>query len=197
MHRLPTVDPDEYALLNREFGPAVRRAYTVAMSSASLDYWLKTIRQTRRGEVGMVILRPSGRILVHTKEFYPGGVFRIPTGGISWGEGVLDALAREVWEETGLAAEVLRFLAVLEYRFTDGVRDIPFVTYLFLLRHGAGVVMLQDADERIAGFDEIEIPHLHRMADVLERLEGDWLDWGQFRAVAHRLAAELLVGKDA
>lgn len=196
LQRFPTVDEREYALLNRRFGPAVRRTCDVVMSPASLDHWLKVIQQNRRGEVGMVILRPSGRVLVHTKEFYPDGVFRFPTGGIAWGESVLHALEREVWEETELTAEILRPLAVLEYRFTDGAREIPFVTYLFLLRHAPGNPSLQDADERIAGFDEVEKSQLYRVADALERLGGDWLDWGRFRTVAHRLAAELLSGAD-
>lgn len=196
MQKLPAVDEREYASLNGRFGPAVRRTYEIAMSPSSLDYWLKVIRESRPGEVAMVILRPSGRLLVHTKEFYPDGVFRLPTGGISWGEHVLDALEREVWEETGLAAEVLRFLAVLEYRFTDGTRQIPFLTYLFLLRHAPGNPSLQDAGERISGFDEVEASELNQVADALEGLGDDWLDWGRFRAVAHRVAAELLRGAD-
>lgn len=192
MARFPSVDPEEYNLLNREFGPAVRRTCDVAMSPMGLDYWLKVVREGRRGEVGMVILRPSGRVLVHTKDFYPGAVFRIPTGGISWGETVLDALKREVWEETGLTAEVLRFLAAAEYRFADGARELPFVTYLFLLRQAAGAPLPQDSGERIAEFDEVEIPDLLRLAEILEGLKGEWAEWGRFRAVAHRLAAELL-----
>ena len=192
MTRFPAVDPEEYDLLNRKLGPAVRRTCDVAMSPTGLDYWLKVVQEGRRGEVGMVILRPSGRVLVHTKDFYPGAVFRIPTGGISWGESVLDALKREVWEETGLTAEVLRFLAVVEYRFADGARELPFVTYLFLLRHAAGTPLPQDSEEQIARFDEVEIPDLLRLAEILEGLKDDWAEWGQFRAVAHRLAAELL-----
>ncbi|MGB9594194.1 MAG: NUDIX hydrolase, partial [Anaerolineae bacterium] len=130
---LACVDEAEYAQLAQDYGPCVRRTYEMPISSASLDEWARKLGENRRGEVGMVIVSPAGQVLTHTKSFYPAGVFRIPTGGIGQEEPVLDALRREVWEETGLDAEVQRLLAVVEYRFTNGAREVRFATYLFLL----------------------------------------------------------------
>src|SRR5690606_6509524 len=67
----------------------------------------------KQGEVALLILRPGGKLLLHTKRFYPPGIFRIPTGSIELGERVWDALWREMREETGLKADLLRFLAVV------------------------------------------------------------------------------------
>lgn len=186
------VDEAEYAQLARAFGPCVRMAYEIPMSAASLDEWTQRLARGRRGEVGMVIVNPAGKVLTHTKSFYPAGIFRIPTGGIGHDERVLDALRREVWEETGLEAEVQRLLAVLEYRFTGDAREVRFATYLFLLRADGREPRLQDANERIAAFRQDDIAGLRRIAEQLEGLSGDWNDWGRFRAVAHRVAAEVL-----
>lgn len=186
------VDEAEYAQLTQAFGPCVRRTYEVPMSAASLDEWAQRVAGGRRGEVGMVITDRAGQILTHTKPFYPAGVFRIPTGGIGASEGVLDALRREVWEETGLEADVRRLLAVVEYRFTDGAREVRFATYLFLLQTDGGAPRAQDANERIMAFGGTDAAGLLRVAEQLESLPGDWSDWGRFRAVAHRVAAETL-----
>jgi 8-oxo-dGTP pyrophosphatase MutT (NUDIX family) len=167
-------------------------AYEIPMSAASLDEWTQRLARGRRGEVGMVIVNPAGKVLTHTKSFYPAGIFRIPTGGIGHDERVLDALRREVWEETGLEAEVQRLLAVLEHRFTGDAREVRFATYLFLLRADGREPRLQDANERIAAFRQDDIAGLRRIAEQLEGLSGGWDDWGRFRAVAHRVAAEVL-----
>jgi len=189
---LPAIDPEEVAGLERQFGPCARRTCVVPMRPESVDFWAKALSSNRRAEVGMVILCPSGKILVHTKDFYPKGTFRIPTGGIRPDESVLDGLRRELWEETGLRAEVLRFLAVLEHHITDGEREVLFVTYLFLLRQNSCEVSQQDSDERIAEFREVDAAGLAAAAEGMERLPEDWDDWGRLRAVANRAAAELL-----
>lgn len=186
------VSETEYAQLVKAFGPCVRRTYGVSMSGASVEEWAQRVARGRRGEVGMIIVESGGHILTHTKPFYPAGVFRIPTGGIGEKEGVLDALRREVWEETGLEAEVRRLLAVVEYRFTDGVREVLFATYLFMLESDGSEPRLQDEHELTTAFGWTDGTGLLRIAEQLERLPGDWGDWGRFRAVAHRVAAEAL-----
>lgn len=189
---LPPIDPEEVARLEREFGPCAHLSYDVPMSASSLDYWLRRIPSRRRAEVGMVIVGPDGRVLTHTKPHYPGGTFRILTGGIKPRERVLPAIRREVWEETGLNAAIERLLAVLHYRFTDGARQLPFATYLFLVRSDGSAPSPQDKDERISEFREMLPGDLMGVAHTLESLPEKWDDWGRFRAIANRVAAELL-----
>ena len=82
---------------------AARFGRPVAVNAVIDDRFREPIwKRDRYGEVCMVIRRPNGRVLESIKTFYPRGAFRLPTGGIHHGEGVLDSLGRETREETGL-----------------------------------------------------------------------------------------------
>ncbi len=135
----------------------------------------------RRSEVAMAIRRPSGGILLQTKEFYPAGTFRLPTGGIKEGEDVEHALLREVHEESNLDVEIERLVAVIDHSVVGG--RTPFRSYLFLLRETGGTLKVNDPDERISGWDERDRAGLESAAANLRDLEGTWRRWGQFRAV--------------
>lgn len=158
-------------------------------------------KRDRYGEVCMVIRRPSGNILLSIKTFYPRGAYRLPTGGIHHGEGVLASLERETREETGLDTVIRRFLARIDYR-PLAVPDGPpvFHTFAFLLDEVSGSLGTLDPDERIEAWREIDPSGLRAVADRLDRLEsagsldigGDWAAWGRFRAIVHREVAEAL-----
>lgn len=189
--------------LARRYGSPLR--VRAPLRTASFDPLTKP---DRFGEVAMVIRRASGSILLSTKEFYPPGAYRIPTGGISHGEGVLDALLRESHEETGLYVEVRRFLAWIDYVVPtdDGSSVGPapsaaFHTFAFLLDERGGTLGSLDPGERILGYREVGPRDLFSVALGLESttsrqsadIGGDWRDWGAFRAVVHRAVAEALV----
>ena len=163
----------------------------------------------------MVVRRPSGRLLVSTKAFYPLGVYRLMTGGVEAGETVHAALLRETLEETGLQTEVRRFLAALAYRtaatLAAGSAEPVFYTYAFLLDEVGGTLGALDEHERIEAYREIETDDLPALAaaldglaitapDVLAAHPGadpaldprGWWDWGRFRAVVHRAVHEAL-----
>jgi ADP-ribose pyrophosphatase YjhB (NUDIX family) len=153
----------------------------------------------RFGEVCMVIRRPSGRLLLSIKTFYPRGAYRLPTGGIHHGEGIHDALVREAHEGTGLELDVERFLAHIAY---TGARQphALFHTFAFLLRERGGVLGAIDTSEQIEDWREIAPSELPRVAETLSHLEsagtrdigGDWRAWGGFRAVVHRVVHDAL-----
>ena len=149
----------------------------------------------------MVILRPSGKVLLSIKTFYPRGAFRLPTGGIHHGEGVVESLRRETAEETGLTTEVRRFLARISYRPLSAPDDPPvFHTFAFLLEETGGRLGALDETERIEEWREVAPSELHAVADLLDHLAsegsedigGDWAAWGRFRAVVHRAVARAL-----
>jgi ADP-ribose pyrophosphatase YjhB (NUDIX family) len=187
--------PEEIQSLASKFGEPHRQTCDMEVSQATYRAWsrkLSTGPVACRGEVIMVIVRPNGNVLLHTKDFYPSGVYRLLTGRVLWHEGVETALQREVVEETSLNVTVERFLGLLEYQFHCEGNTLPFVSYLFQLRERGGELCCRDQGEGITDFREASISELSHIAAQLERLEPQWQDWGNFRAVAHYLTQELL-----
>ncbi len=154
----------------------------------------------RYGEVCMVIRRPNGRLLTMIKTFYPRGGYRLMTGGINFGEPILDALLRETYEETGLEVQVSRFLAAVSYHVSSLSPQARFYTFAFLLDEISGTLGAIDLEERVESYHEILPSDLPALADFLARVPshtnkdfgGDWHDWGIFRSVIHRLVWQAL-----
>lgn len=154
----------------------------------------------RYGEVCMVVRRHSGHLITMTKSFYPRGSFRLPTGGINFGENVYDAVLRETYEETGLEVKVTQFLAALAYRVPRLSETPIFYTFAFLLDEVSGVLAPIDESEQVEAYREIfpsELPTLvafleHVMPEASDKIGGNWHDWGIFRAAIHRAVAEKL-----
>jgi 8-oxo-dGTP pyrophosphatase MutT (NUDIX family) len=152
----------------------------------------------RYGEVCMVVRRKNGRLLTMTKTFYPKGAYRLPTGGINYGESIHDALLRETNEETGLQVSINRFLAAVAYRVPAVNTQPLFYTFAFLLDEVSGTLGAIDETERIEAFREIEPAELPTLAAFLEavkngysdEIDGLWNDWGHFRAVIHHVVWE-------
>ncbi len=154
------------------------------------------VSRTRIAEVCLVYQRPNSKLLTITKPFYPAAVYRLPTGSILPGESVMEALERESLEETGLQAQILRYLAHITYQHNDGRL---FHSYVFMLA-AYGTPQPQDHLEQISDFQEVAAPGLLEIAQKLEGLPPDfskelgatWADWGKFRAVVHQVAAQAL-----
>jgi ADP-ribose pyrophosphatase YjhB (NUDIX family) len=142
----------------------------------------------RRAEVAMAIRRPTGAILLQTKEFYPAGAYRLPTGGIKEGEDVEHALLREVEEESNLDVEIERFVAAIEYLGPEG--RPAFRSYLYLLRETGGVLRVNDPKERISGWEARDAAGLRDAIANLRSLGGTWTQWGRFRALVLEVLIE-------
>ncbi len=191
----PLVDPQEIGRLASQFGEPCHRCHTMKVSRPTYDRWAQKISSgpvACRGEVIMVIVRPNGQVLLHTKDFYPQGVYRLLSGRVLWTDDVEQTLGREVAEETNLDTSVERFLGLIEYEFRCLERTVPFVSYIFELHERGGKLCCLDRGEGITDFREAPISELSLIAAQLENLESGWNDWGQFRAVAHHMVGELL-----
>ncbi len=188
------INEDELSELSARYGSGQRHQVTVDISAVAYDEWLeKMVRHpSRRGEVVLVIQRPDGRVLLHTKRFYPEAVFRLPSGGVHPDEAVLAGLTREAKEETGLNVSVDRFLGTVEYEFRNNRRRLPFVSYLFLLQADTSKPLAQDSGEGITGFRYVSPAELRQVATQLRELPSRWADWGHFRALAHDIVADAL-----
>ncbi|MFL5705154.1 MAG: NUDIX hydrolase [Ktedonobacteraceae bacterium] len=189
---------DELNQLAKTYGQPVVQVANLEISNL-FDPLNKT---DRYGEVCMVVRRPNGKVLTMIKTFYPQGAYRLPTGGISHGEGVLAALLRETAEETGLQVKVRRFLAAVAYRTSITGEEPVFYTFAFLLDELGGTLTVLDESEQIADFREVEPANLLKVAEYLEQLgteysqylHGEIRDWGRFRAVIHRAVWQAMCG---
>lgn len=193
---LPQAIQDELTQLAQRYGEPLIRTVDLGTSN-QFDPLNKS---DRYGEVCMVIRRRNGHLLTMKKIHYPPEAYRLLTGGIHHGESVFAALQREVYEETGLQAEAERFLVAVAYRSINTGERPAFYTFAFLLNEVSGTLGAIDEDEQVEAFREILPAQLLVLADNLEHLKvqygvgttDDWGEWGQFRAVIHRLVSEML-----
>lgn len=154
----------------------------------------------RYGEVCMVVRRPGGHLITAKKTFYPTNAYRLLTGGIHPGEPVLDALLREVHEETGLEVVVDRFLGAVAYHWPGEQASPLFYTFAFLLDERGGTLETLDPEEHLDYFRAIPPEELLEREAFFSHVENEvprsfgitWDAWGRFRAIIHRLVWEAL-----
>ena len=69
-----------------------------------------THTQTFRAGVGAIILGKQGNVLAFERRDFPGS-WQFPQGGLEEGESTMEAVKREIHEETGIRAGDLELLA--------------------------------------------------------------------------------------
>lgn len=139
----------------------------------------------RRAEVVLVACHTDGTVWLHTKSFYPAGIYRLPSGGIHLGETAWEAAVRELREEMGIAGEPAQCLGLLRYALFRHGRFQRFSSFVFRFDTGTAEPHPQDSTERICSFQRVPPAELAQVAHTLAGLDGQWQDWGRFRAVVH------------
>lgn len=190
-HVINTVKEKQVTKLSRKYGPSEREHHSLQVSAESMEWWRSLQAKGRRGEVILALQRPGGRVLLHTKTFYPSGVYRLTSGGVKPGEKIGKAARREGYEELGLKVRIERFLGVITYTIQHDDEAIPFASYAFVVS-GDGEPHPTDPDEPISGYREVPWSELPAVADALEAVPPDWIDWGRFRAIGHRFVGRLV-----
>ncbi len=190
MKKIPSVESSEVRALARKYGKPQRVTCQLNQSPVT-----SSKNGDRRAEVVLAIRNDRNKVLLHTKSFYPDGVFRLLSGGINWDETVERALLREAKEETGLDVSIEQFVALIEYANADSA--YPFASYVFLLKGDEDRPTLQRGKERITAFKSVSAEGLRVTARALRSLPARWREWGVFRAVAHELAAGALEERKA
>jgi ADP-ribose pyrophosphatase YjhB (NUDIX family) len=138
----------------------------------------------------MVIQRCPGWVLLQTKQHYPPGLFRLPTGSVHSEETVAAAMLRELHEEANLVPGGHRRLARLDYLVEDGRCD--FFTEIFLIEGPRGELQPNDPKEAINAWREAPVSELSRIAGDLRSLEPPRQAWGLFRSVLHDVVPGLV-----
>jgi 8-oxo-dGTP pyrophosphatase MutT (NUDIX family) len=188
---LPMIVSDEVAELSSRYGTPLYRAFHIQADEYIYAYRFNK-SQDRRAEVVFAIEDDAGQLWVHTKQHYPPHIFRLPTGGVHWGELVVDGLLREVKEETNLPVEIVRFLGIIEYEFSYGNLVAPFASYIFHLRSTCVECPLIGPDEPISEFRAVSPHQIGQLAVDLRGLAGKRRAWGEWRALAHDLVHDTL-----
>jgi len=159
----------------------------------------------RNAEVLPVVMLPNKKILLHTKDIYPKGVYRLLTGGIKVKENIEKALIRELKEETNTTILSKKLLAKLVYNVKYPKGKKIYTTYIFLVKSKFRNIKNLGSKEHISGLKEIRISQLPSVIKKLQKLKAgpkiksyhveNWEDWGRFRAIAHRIVYNLLKGE--
>jgi len=184
----PYLYKDEIRQLQDKFGNFNCYYAVLKYGQDHWQYWqyIYQNKKDRRGEIAVNIQNKKNEVLLHTKPFYPDDSYRIPTGGIKFGERVLDCLEREVFEETGFKIVEMNFAGLLLYEYQYNKDLLPFSTYMFNIKPDKKKPVVQDLTENISGFKWVNKKELKRTIKHLQSLkEGRWPDWGRMRAVPH------------
>ena len=89
----------------------------------------------------------------------------LPKGHIELGETPEQAAVREVCEETGISAEIIQPLGIIDYWFTGDDRRIHKVVHHFLLEATGGTITVENDPDH-----EAELAQWIPMADLPTRL---------------------------
>lgn len=139
------------------------------------------IESDRWGEVAFYVERKNGKIIVIRSGGYPKGVYRVPTGGIHYGEEVSHALYREIQEELGLQVDTPRFLGAVCYDICHGGKKLHFISFVFHLKETGGRILEDATEQEIRDFLEADPVTLQQICHNMETYQGSWQDWCQFR----------------
>lgn len=176
------------------WGTPHRHAVTLAVGSPFFAHFgvRDMTGPTQRREVIFIAPRPGG-VLLHSKRHYPTGTFRLMSGTIEPGESVAAAIAREPEEELGLTLAVRRYVAQIDLALIGGGWMHPWESHLFLLSY-SDAPLGPSLDDEIAATRVVPVDRLGAIADALDLLPNPdgWRDWGRYRAIAHRLAQQLV-----
>lgn len=123
--------------------------------------------------VGIVCFNDDGQVLLIRRGNPPRqGDWSIPGGKLEWGEKAIDAALRELAEETGVKAEILGLIDVVDGIFTSRTTgDITrhYVLIDYVARYHSGVVTAGD-DASEACFVALETLDSHGLWDETTRI---------------------------
>lgn len=186
----PMIDEAEVRHLANLYGIPIHRRYDVQAGGSILKHrWRKDV--DRRAEVVFAIQGRCEQIWLHTKHQYEQPIYRLPSGGIELNESVVDAMLREVDEETGLTVQITRFVGLLEYTFHRRDAVAHFASYVFLLTNKSDLPPCPD-DKEVSGFRSILPSQLPQISADLRNIIGERRYWGHWRALPHDVLHEAL-----
>lgn len=131
-------------------------------AAAMVSDWLSQVGKgisgyvTPKVAVGAVVGNDQGQLLLLQRG--DSGVWLYPTGWADIGYSAAEVAVKEVFEETGIEAEPVRIIAVLDSQ-RIGARSLAFYSVVFHLRAVGGELRRHPLETRDVGwFDEDRLP---------------------------------------
>jgi ADP-ribose pyrophosphatase YjhB (NUDIX family) len=117
-------------------------------------------RYPRHHDFTLFIFNPKGQLSLIQKHSYPEKAYRPLSGAVMPGEPLIDGILREAYEETGLKAELERFLLICNADFHYEDQKISWRTFVLTAR--------ADGEHKPIDTNEIQ----HAKWGTLEELQG-------------------------
>ena len=108
-----------------------------------------------------------GNAILLLKKF--NGHWVLPKGRVEKGEGLKAAALREVFEETGIKAEIIEYIGKINYNFMNirGDKNINKTVHWFLMT----AKNMECIPQKKEGFIEAQFIHIDRVLDKLRYLD--------------------------
>ncbi len=135
--------------LERQFGVPARLQIRCEISEPEFTMLRRSRKGVRSHDVTLFIFRDRsyGDFVAISKHMFPDGIYRAPSGAVHPGEEFVVGALREGKEETGLDAQLDRFLLQIEATFTHGGESEPWTSYVFTALAPEGMLHPIDTDE--------------------------------------------------
>ncbi|MFH1374066.1 MAG: NUDIX hydrolase [bacterium] len=132
--------------LSELYGVPQRAELTFPVSRDEYDRIRASQKNGRQHDFTLYIVKDH-RIVVIAKHFYPPGLYRAPSGGAQPGEEILDAIHREVMEETGCYIKLEKFLLRTKVVFTCSPYEIAWNSFVLQAAYISGDFKFTDHRE--------------------------------------------------
>ena len=132
--------------MKKRFGIPDFISYIQPTRQDEIEFIRSTMCNGRAHDLTLFI-RESMKFLFIAKPFYPGGLFRAPSGGVNLYEDFIDGAKREALEETGVVIELDRFILQINVTFRSETDALGWTSYIFTAKYIAGIVNPIDMHE--------------------------------------------------
>ncbi|MGY5872277.1 MAG: NUDIX hydrolase [Candidatus Thorarchaeota archaeon] len=145
---LNDINEEEIQSFIEKYGEPVRHHFTANFQEFECQLVRQTRNKGRLHDITCFIRRERDEYVVIQKNQYAhSGIYRAPSGGAKVGESLEDAAHREMYEETGLEVQLLRFVLDMTLDVVCSDETIPWRSLVFLAEPVGGTMKPVDTYE--------------------------------------------------
>jgi 8-oxo-dGTP pyrophosphatase MutT (NUDIX family) len=174
--QLNDIDPAELESIINEYGSPRRLHFRADFAEFECELVRRSASKNRYHDITCFIPRDGGYVGIQKPGYAGSGIFRAPSGGANFGESLRKAAVREMYEETGLKIQLIRFILdlTLDVVCSEGV--IPWRSLVFLVKATGGEMKPIDTHEI---FDIRVVSREEMLGEITRFMEES--GWGGFK----------------